>query len=48
MDQVVQLDGPYVKDGFVKVSDKPGCGTELNREVVSAHLAPGEKWWGDM
>ena len=48
MDQVLQLDGPYIKDGFVKISDKPGTNTILNRDVVSAHLAPGEKWWGDV
>lgn len=45
MDQVLQLDGPYIKDGFVTVTDKPGLGVELNPDVVKAHLAPGEKWW---
>ena len=24
MDQVVLMDGPYIKDGFVQVTDKPG------------------------
>jgi L-alanine-DL-glutamate epimerase-like enolase superfamily enzyme len=46
MDQVVLLDGPYIKDGFVQVTDKPGLGIELNADVVRAHLAPGESWWG--
>ncbi len=46
MDQVLLLDGPYIKDGFVQVADKPGIGIELNPDVVQAHLAAGEKWWG--
>jgi L-alanine-DL-glutamate epimerase-like enolase superfamily enzyme len=46
MDQVLLLDGPYIKDGFVQVTDKPGLGLELNPDIVRAHLAPGETWWG--
>jgi L-alanine-DL-glutamate epimerase-like enolase superfamily enzyme len=46
MDQVLLLDGPYIKDGFVQVTDKPGLGLALNPDVVRAHLAPGEAWWG--
>lgn len=46
MDQLLLLDGPYIQDGFVQVSDKPGLGVELNPDVVKAHLAPGESWWG--
>lgn len=46
MDQVLLLDGPYIKDGFIRVSDKPGLGIELNPDVVRAHLAAGETWWG--
>jgi L-alanine-DL-glutamate epimerase-like enolase superfamily enzyme len=46
MDQVLKLDGPYIEKGYVKVGDKPGTGVELNREVVEAHLAPGQRWWG--
>jgi L-alanine-DL-glutamate epimerase-like enolase superfamily enzyme len=45
MDQVLLLDGPYIKDGFITVTDKPGLGIELNPDVVRAHLAPGEVWW---
>jgi L-alanine-DL-glutamate epimerase-like enolase superfamily enzyme len=47
MDQVLRLDRPYIEQGFVKVSDKPGTGVELNKEVVVAHLAPNQQWWGD-
>jgi L-alanine-DL-glutamate epimerase-like enolase superfamily enzyme len=46
MDQVLVLDGPYIKDGFVQVSDKPGLGITLNPDVVKAHLAAGETYWG--
>jgi L-alanine-DL-glutamate epimerase-like enolase superfamily enzyme len=46
MDQVLRLDGPYIKDGFIQTTDKPGLGIELNPDVVRAHLAPGETWWG--
>lgn len=46
MDEVLVLDGPYVKDGHIRVSDKPGLGLTLNPDTVRAHLAEGEKWWG--
>ena len=46
MDQWLMLDGPYIRDGFVQVSDKPGLGVELNPDVLRAHLASGETWWG--
>lgn len=46
MDQVLVLDAPYIQDGYVRVTDKPGLGIELNPDVVKAHLAPGERWWG--
>jgi len=46
MDQVLVLDGPYIKDGFVQVTSKPGLGITLNPDVVKAHLAAGETYWG--
>jgi len=46
MDKVLLLPGPYIKDGFIEVHDRPGLGIELNPDVVRAHLAPGEAWWG--
>jgi L-alanine-DL-glutamate epimerase-like enolase superfamily enzyme len=45
MDKLLLLDGPYIQDGFVQVTDKPGLGVELNPDVAKAHLAPGEIWW---
>ena len=46
MDNIVVRDGPLYQDGYYTLPDKPGLGIELNREVVEAHLAPGETWWG--
>ena len=46
MDKLLTIEGPYIKDGFIQVTDKPGLGVELNAEVARAHLAPGENWWG--
>jgi len=46
MDELLVLDGSYIKDGSIRVPDKPGLGIELNPDVVRAHLAAGENWWG--
>ena len=46
MDKLLMLDGSYIEDGFIQVTDKPGLGVELNPDVARAHLAPGESWWG--
>lgn len=46
MDQVLQVEGPYIKDGFIAITAQPGLGVDLNPDTVKAHLAPGEAWWG--
>ncbi|MBZ5585514.1 MAG: mandelate racemase/muconate lactonizing enzyme family protein [Acidobacteriia bacterium] len=46
MDELLLLDHPYIQGGFVRVTDKPGLGVELNPDVVKARLAPGETFWG--
>jgi L-alanine-DL-glutamate epimerase-like enolase superfamily enzyme len=46
MDHLLLLDKPYIQDGFVQVTDKPGLGIELNSDVVKSHLPSGETWWG--
>jgi L-alanine-DL-glutamate epimerase-like enolase superfamily enzyme len=50
-DLVTGLDKPMVKDGYVRVPEKPGLGLELNEEAVKEHLhkdeelfAPTEEW----
>jgi L-alanine-DL-glutamate epimerase-like enolase superfamily enzyme len=47
MDKVILWDGPLFKDGYMEIPQKPGLGLELNPDVVKAHLADGEVWWGD-
>jgi L-alanine-DL-glutamate epimerase-like enolase superfamily enzyme len=46
MDDVILHDGPIVKNSQIVLPDKPGIGVELNPDVVKAHLAKGETWWG--
>jgi len=43
---LVTRPGPYWKDGYFVIDDKPGLGFDLNPDVAKAHLAPGEVWWG--
>jgi L-alanine-DL-glutamate epimerase-like enolase superfamily enzyme len=46
MDDVLVHDGPYIQEGFIRTNQKPGLGVELNPDVVKAHLAESERWWG--
>jgi L-alanine-DL-glutamate epimerase-like enolase superfamily enzyme len=43
---MVTHEGPFFKDGYFTIQDKPGLGVDLRPDVVKAHLAPGEEWWG--
>ena len=43
---MVTHEGPFFQDGYFVIQDKPGLGIELNPDVVKAHLAPDEAWWG--
>jgi len=45
-EKAVIYDGPVIKNGKYRISDRPGLGVELNEDYVRAHLAPGERWWG--
>jgi L-alanine-DL-glutamate epimerase-like enolase superfamily enzyme len=45
MDKLLLLDGPYIKDGHIAATDKPGLGIEINPDTAKAHLAPGETYW---
>ena len=36
---LVGQEGPMIKNGFIKVTDAPGLGIELNDEVIKEHLA---------
>jgi L-alanine-DL-glutamate epimerase-like enolase superfamily enzyme len=46
MDDVILHDQPLCRHGHVEVPNTPGLGIQLNPDVVRAHLAPGESWWG--
>lgn len=45
--KLVDSDRPLVRDGYLELPDGPGLGLSLNPDVVRAHLAPGEVYWGD-
>lgn len=45
-EKAVIYDGPVIKDGKYRLSDRPGLGVALNEDFVRSHLAPGEMWWG--
>ena len=45
-EKLVIYDGPVIKDGKIRVLDKPGLGIELNEDAIRPRLLPGEKWWG--
>ncbi len=46
MDELLILDGPYIENGYLRITEKPGFGVDLNPDVAQAHLADGETWWG--
>ena len=46
MDELLILDGSYIENGYVRITEKPGLGVDLNPDVAKAHLAEGESWWG--
>lgn len=45
-DMIVREDkGNFYKDGYLKVSDKPGLGIELNEDVCKANLTPDSSFF---
>ena len=45
MDELLVLDGPYIENGYIRITEKPGFGVDLNPDVARVHLAEGETWW---
>jgi L-alanine-DL-glutamate epimerase-like enolase superfamily enzyme len=43
---LVVYDREIIKDGYIQLSDKPGLGLDLNKEVAMKYLVEGEVWWG--
>ncbi len=45
-DDLIVRDGPFYRDGYYELTDKPGLGIELNEEVCRRHLAAGSDFFG--
>jgi L-alanine-DL-glutamate epimerase-like enolase superfamily enzyme len=45
-DTLIEYDREIIQDGYIQLSDKPGLGLDLNKEVDVKYLLEGEKWWG--
>jgi len=43
---VIIYDREIIQDGYIQLSDKPGLGLEINRDVAMKHLMEGDSWWG--
>ena len=39
--EIVTYDGPQVENGFIKLSEKPGIGVEINEEGMKKYASPG-------
>ena len=43
---LIEYDRDIIKDGYIQLSDKPGLGLEVNKEIAIKYLVEGEVWWG--
>ena len=43
---LINYDMDIIKDGYIQLSDRPGLGLDLNKDVAMQNLAEGEEWWG--
>jgi galactonate dehydratase len=39
--EIVTYDGPQVEKGFIRVSEKPGIGVEINEEAMRKYATQG-------
>jgi galactonate dehydratase len=39
--EIVDFDGPMVEDGFIRLSEKPGIGVEINEEAMRRYAPEG-------
>ena len=46
-DMVTGLDGPVIRDGYLKVPEGPGLGVDLNEEVARRYAKEGEPFFGE-
>jgi len=45
-EQMTKGEPPAVKNGILRVPDKPGLGLDIDEAFLRKHFAPGEPWWG--
>jgi len=43
---VITYDRELIQGGHIQLSDKPGLGVEINKDVAMKHLMDGETRWG--
>lgn len=43
---LIVYDMDIIKDGHIQLSDRPGLGLDLNKDIAIKNLVEGEKWWG--
>ena len=43
---LIIYDREIIQDGYIQLSDKPGLGLDVNKDVATKYLMEGEKWWG--
>jgi L-alanine-DL-glutamate epimerase-like enolase superfamily enzyme len=39
-------EAPEVRNGTLKVSDRPGIGLTIDESFLKSHLLKDEPWWG--
>ena len=43
---LIVYDPEIIQDGYIQLSDKPGLGLDINKDVAMKHMLEGETWWG--
>jgi L-alanine-DL-glutamate epimerase-like enolase superfamily enzyme len=43
---LIVYDREIIQDGHIQLSNKPGLGLEVNKDVAAKYLMEGETWWG--
>ena len=43
---LIEYDREIIQDGYIQLSDRPGLGLDLNKEVAMKYLVEDEQWWG--
>ncbi len=46
VENLIIYDREMIQDGYIQLSDKPGLGLDLNKDVATKYLMEGETWWG--